>query len=414
MATFDLTAADNLSKIHFGPRIEKQFNTAAKLYNKVAAGRGEAISNRGYEVPIHVNPNAAISWFSDGGTLPAGGGQDIKRSLALYKRFALAVRLTGDAIDSTSNDAVAYAKAMAFNVKNATIDAIKYLNIYSFLDGTGFLTTANADNQNADSTVTPFALTVADSRYLRKGMTLDIHDGVTSTVLGTVEVQAITSATVISTLKTAGTLTDVDTGDSIAITGSFNKVMHGLDLLIDDTDVAGGVQGIDRGDVPEFQANVITLSGSPALSRDHLRRGEARIQISLGDDGPAYEVWSHPAQLHAYADMGWPMKRFQGGGAGKMDLGFTAYEWEGKKWVVDTDAPKDKLYFLNAASMFKVSNRGLSFDDKTGSIWNRVTSSTAGRYTDAFEAYLMCRMNLGIYVPRANTKIEGLAVTGGY
>jgi len=36
--------------------------------------------------------------------------------------------------------------------------------------------------------------------------------------------------------------------------------------------------------------------------------------------------------------MGWTLKQFNGN-AMKMDLGYTAYEFEGVPWVIDTDSP---------------------------------------------------------------------------
>ncbi len=412
---FDLTAADPLMKIHFAPRIEKQFNTAAVLYNKVLPGRGIPVSNRGYEIPVHTAPNPDFAWFDDGGALPAGGGQDVQRSLALYKRFALAVQFTGDALDATNDDAVAYARALAFNIRNATIDAIKYLNIYSFLDGTGFLG-KSGETKSLDGLGITLDVSGAPegTTYLRKKMLLDIHSGVSSTVRGTVRIVSVDSATQITVDKVSGTdLANQTTADGFAIVGSFNKTMSGLDTLIDDANAT--VQGIDRTTVTEWKANVISLTGSPALARDHLRRAIAQIQINLGEVKLGnLEVWSHPSQLQAYADLGWPLKRFMGGSAKKMDVGYTAYEWEGIPWIIDTDAPKDDLFFLNLASLFKVTARPLGFDDRTGNVLRQVPSSTAGRYDDKFVAYLVARMNMGVYVPRSNTKVKGLAIPTGY
>src|SRR5438128_1515306 len=314
MAAFDLTAADPLMKIHFNPRIIKQFNTAAVLYNRMFEGKGIPISNRGLEIPLHVGPNADFTWYADGGTLPQGSGQRLTRSSVGFQSFALAVQFTGATLDAVGDDAVTYARALTFNVKNATVDAIKYLNIYSFLDGT----------------------------------------------------------------------------------------------------VAPVVQNIVRSSFPEFKGNLISLTGSPALSRDHLRRSIALIQIVRGSVNTGdLELWAHPAQLHSYADMGWTLKRYLNN-MKKLDLGYTAYEWEGIPWVIDTDAPKDTIYLLDSESLLKVTARNLSFDDRTGAILRQVPSATSGRYNDAFVAFLLARFNLGAYSPNSNTKISGLGVPTGY
>ncbi len=417
MAGFDLTAADPIMKINFAPLIAKQHNTAAVLMNQLGLGAGIPISNRGYEIPVHFGGNADFAWFPEGGAMPAGQGQDLTRSTVYHKRFALSVLFTGDALDLTPNDAVSYARTLGFNTKNATVDAIKWLNIYSFLDGSGQLSLANANNQDLSSTVTPASVTVDNNRYLRPRQFLEVHDGSTSTVLGVVQVQTVAKDGVtITTLAISGSaLNDVDIADGFYSPGSYNATLTGLDALVDNTDVSGGVQGIDRGDYPNWQANVITLTGSPALSRDHLHRSISSIEISRGSvDRGALQFWSHPSQLHAYMSMGWPMKRFTGGGATKLDLGFTAYEFEGVPWVIDTDCPRSVLYALDPSSMFKVIAKELGFDDRTGNILRQVPSNTAGRYDDKFVAYIVYRGNMGIYTPNSNTKVEGLAITSGY
>src|SRR5262252_5536512 len=137
--TFNLTAAAPLMKVYFNPRISKQFNTAAVLWNRYADGKGIPISNRGMEIPTHLQPNANFNWFTDGGTLPTGGSEALASALVGFFSFVLPVQLTGAALDAAGNDAVTYARALAFNIKMATINAIKYLNIYGFLDGTGTL-----------------------------------------------------------------------------------------------------------------------------------------------------------------------------------------------------------------------------------------------------------------------------------
>src|SRR5215472_6162514 len=139
MAVFNLTAAQPLMKIFFNPRISKQFNTAAVLWNRYADGKGIPISNRGMEIPTHLQPNANFDWFGDGGNLPAGGSESLASALSGFFSFVEAVQLTGAALDAAGNDAVTYARALAFNIKMATINAIKYLNIYAYLDGTGAL-----------------------------------------------------------------------------------------------------------------------------------------------------------------------------------------------------------------------------------------------------------------------------------
>src|SRR5512146_1345441 len=174
MSVFNLTAAEPLMKIYFNPRISKEFNSAAVLFNRFFDGKGIPISNRGMEIPTHLGPNAAFAWYSDGGDLPQGSSESLASALVGFFSFALAVQLTGAALDAAGNDAVTYARALTFNVKMATINAIKYLNIYSFLDGTGNLATVGANvtlSTSVNNTVNVSGSTNY-AQYLRPGMTV--------------------------------------------------------------------------------------------------------------------------------------------------------------------------------------------------------------------------------------------------
>lgn len=426
MAVFNLTAAQPLMKIYFNPRISKQFNTAAVLWNRYADGKGIPISNRGMEIPTHLNPNANFDWFSDGGTLPVGGSEGLSSALVGFFSFVEAVQLTGAAMDAAGNDATTYARALAFNIKMATINAIKYLNTYAFLDGTGALATLGTGvttSTTVNSTLVASG-SIEGTHWLRPGMTVAVHNGSTSTVRGTGTIVSLANpiedatgtSFVIGPTNVAFTTAS---GDIITVTAtagasdSFNNVISGLKLIVDNGTISSTFQNINRSTNAQYNAGVIALSGSPALARDHLRRMLATIQILQGKVSPSLEFISHPAQLHAYMDMGWTLKRFNDANK-KLDLGYTAVEWEGFPWVVDTDCPKDHIFAVDADLLFKVVARELSFDDRTGSILRQVPSSTAGQYTDAFVAFLIFRGNLGTYVPNAHVKLNGLSVPTGY
>ena len=427
MGVFNLTAAQPLMKIYFNPRISKQFNTAAVLWNRYADGKGIPISNRGMEIPTHLSPNANFDWFSDGGTLPTGGSESLASALVGFYSFVEAVQLTGAALDAAGSDAVTYARALAFNIKMATINAIKYLNIYAFLDGTGILAKVGAGvtlSTTVNTTVNVSG-SIEAAHYLRPGMTIAFQTGVTSVVRATATIVSMsnpiedasgTQTIVVGPASSAATLV---TGDGITVTAtsaasdSFGNVISGLDLIIDNGTVSSTFQNINRSTNPQYNAGVISLSGTPALARDYLRRMLATVQILQGKVSPSLEFISHPAQLHAYMDMGWTLKRFNDANK-KLDLGYTAVEWEGFPWIVDTDSQKDHIFGVDRDLMFKVVARELSFDDRTGSILRQVPSSTAGQYTDAFVAFLIFRGNLGTYVPNAHVKLLGLGVPTGY
>lgn len=430
MPAFNLTAADPIFKNVFNPRVEKQFNSAAVLWNDVFDGQGTMISNRGLEIPVHMAPNGDHVWYADGGNLSAGASALVNRAIVGFFSYNKTVSFTGAALDAGGGgDTTNYVKTLAFNVRDSVVQAIKEMNWYAFLDGTGIL--AKSGGSVTPSTTANWTLDVTGTgdgaRYLRPGLTLDIMTGTAAPVkttativsvnntLGAAGTTALTAAggAVTVTMGPATSATGVVSGDAITATGSFNKVMNGLKVIVDNGTFAANFQNINRVNNPQYNANVITLSGSPALTRDYLRRAIWLIQQARGVVKPSMlRIWSHGSQLHAYVDMGWTLKQFFGPTM-KMDLGYTAYEFEGIPWVLDTDAPRDTLYLLNKDSLLKVRARNLSFDDRTGSILNRVPTSSGG-WTDQFQAFLQFRGNLGAYAPNGNTALTGLGVPAGY
>jgi hypothetical protein len=440
---FDLSAADPIFKVVFAPRVEKQFNTAPVLWNDVFEGTGTMISNRGLEIPVHMAPNGAHTWYADGGALPGGDSEKVSRALVGFYSYAKTIQFTGAALDAGGGgDVTNYVKSLAFNVRNGVVQAIKELNYYAFLDGSGKLATVGAIVTPSTSANTNIDVTGSGdgARYLRPGMFVSVYNSTLTTLKFQAQV-----ITVNNTLGAAGTITNARGGGNVTITigpassatatavgdfiisasgasgsaaDSLNKVMAGLRVILDTGTFAVNFQNVNRVNNPQYNANVIPLSGTPALTRDHLRRNIWLIQQARGAVDPnKLRIWSHGAQLHAYADMGWTMKQYEGT-AMKMDLGYTAYSFEGIPWVIDTDAPRDTLYFVNKDSMLKVTARKLSFDDRTGSILNRVVNAS-GQYLDAFQAFLEFRGNLGCYFPNANSTTNGLSVPasgvqGGY
>lgn len=443
MGQFDLSAADPIFKIVFAPRVDKQFNTAPVLWNDVFEGSGTMISNRGLEIPVHMAPNGAHAWYADGGALPGADSEKVNRALVGFYSYAKTIGFTGAALDAGGGgDATNYVKSLAFNVRNGVVQAIKELNMYSFLDGTGILGKMNGTTTPSTTvnTILDVTGTGDGARYLRPGQYFNVYTGTTTPVKFSAQIVSVQN-----TLGAAGTIQNTSAGGNVTITigpassataiavgdaivssvgsaagsaDSFNKAMAGLKVIIDNGTFATNFQNINRANNPQYNANVIALTGTPALTRDHLRRGIWLIQQARGAvDMGKLRIWSHGAQLHAYADMGWTLKQFFGQTM-KLDLGYTAYEFEGIPWVIDTDAPRDTLYFVNKDSMLKTTARKLSFDDRTGSILNRVVNSS-GVWTDAFQAFLEFRGNLGCHFPNANTAITGLAVpasgvSGGY
>jgi hypothetical protein len=393
-----------------GGKLTRQYEETALLHNRLQKGKGTKISDRGVEIPTHLVANANHTWMTDGGDFPAGGSNLVKRAQVFFKNFGHAVRLTGAAIDAINSMDVAYIKDWEqFNLTESLSQAYKLGNWYAWGTGNGRLATISSGAGSTTQTVSNNDANRALKN--RDGMKIEITDGTTSR--GTAVIDNGNASSTTFTIVTTLTST---TSDYVVAAGAYNLAITGIRAMVDDTtDAPVTFQGLSRNTYLSYRAFRVNAS-SVGLDISHLRRLlSAGIHINVGEiNRDALELWSHPAQTSAYASLGWNLKRFEGNSK-SVDLGFTAYEYEGINWVEDVDAPKDEIDALDFSTFAKYIAKDYGWDDKTGSILRQVPSTTSGiAYTDQYEAYLTARFNYGCTRPNKNGWVDALAVPTGF
>lgn len=407
MATGDLERANGVMRI-VGARISKQFEDVHMFYNWVGKGKGTKIGDRGIEIPTHLTPNANHRWTTDGGDMPAGGSNLVKRAQVFFKNYVHSSRLTGGAIDTINSGDVSYVKDfLRFEQTESVKEAYKRLNIYSWGTGRGTLAALTA-------TATSATQTVDSTRFLRDGMVIDSVNTTTGVVGidgGTLS-NAQASATTF-TLAASATGTDAEV---IVAQGSYNLAVTGIRAMVDDTTDSSSIfQGVSRNTYTQYRAFRVNAN-SVGLDVSHLRRAlGAGIHIKTGElNRSALSLWSHPAQTAAYSALGWSLKRADMGEK-KIDFGFTRYEYEGIDWNEDVDAPTNEIDVLDKSTFHKYVAKEAGWDEKTGSILRQVPSSTSGiAYTDQYEGYWTFRFNYGCDRPNKNAWVDTLAVPTGF
>lgn len=391
-----------------GARITKQFEEVPLLHNRISKGRGTKISDRGVEIPTHLEGNYNHTFVPDGGDMPAGGSNLVKRAQVFFKNYVHTVRLTGAAVDSINSLDVAYIKDwQQFNLDESMKSAYKMCNIYAWGTGTGRLATISTGANSTTQTVNNNDA----NRFLRAGLRVEVTDGTTSR--GSAVIDNPKASTTTFTLLTALNTT---TSDVVIASGAYNQAFTGIRAMVDDTtDSAVTFQGLSRNTYTQYRSFRVNAS-SVGLDVSFLRRLlSAGIHINVGEiNRDALELWSHPAQTSAYSALGWNLKRYEGK-AKSIDLGYTVYEYEGVNWVEDVDAPKDEVDALDWSTFGKYVAKDYGWDDKTGSILRQVPSATSGiAYTDQYEAYMTARHNYGCTRPNKNGWVDALAIPTGF
>ena len=85
-------------------------------------------------------------------------------------------------------------------------------------------------------------------------------------------------------------------------------------------------------------------------------------------------------------------------------------EYEGALFIVDNDAPTTAMRFLHWASVRRYVLRNWFWDNRTGSIWERINASD-GRDTEIFKALMYTRQQLITVRNNTHGEIYGTAAT---
>ncbi len=407
MPTGDLSTMNAVMKIVYG-KLAKQHEEEPYLYNKIGKGSGTKISDRGYEIPTHLDGNYNYTFTTDGGDLPAGGSQSVKRAQVFFKNHIAACRLTGGAIDAVNGKDVGYVSSvLQWNLDESVKSYHKAANWHAWGTGSGRLATISTGATSTTQTVSNNDA----NRALHDGMRIEITDGTTSRGSAVITTAKASTTTFLMASSLASTTSDI-----VVPSGGYNLAPTGIRQMVDDTtDGSVMFQGLSRNTYLSYRAFRVNAS-SAGLDPSFLRRLlGAGIHIAAGKlNRKSLELWSHPAQTAAYSSLGWNLKRFTGDSK-SIDLGFTTYEYEGISWSEDVDAPKDEVDALDFSTFMKFVAKDPAWDEKTGSIIRQVPSATSGiAYTDQFEAYLVGRYNFGCTKPNANGWVDALAVPTGF
>lgn len=409
MPTGNLQQAEGVLKI-VGGEYTINYETQPSLFNRVNKGTGNALSDRGFEIPTEIEGNWAHGWPTDGGDWPVGGSIRTIRPQVFFKEYAHSVRLTIRAIRTIKPDA-AYIKSWTEKNLDGSIRAgYKMNNIYAWGTGNGVLGTIST---GANSTTQTFSNT-NNVRYLRFGMKVSVYDPTLTTLRGS---GIITSfPTPGQTTITLDTAINTTTSDVVTIFGGANMAVTGMRVIADDT-TNGPVtfQGISRNTYRNYRAQLINANND-GLDVEILNRMiGAKIQVAMGAiNRDRYEIWSYMSQTAAYASLGYNLKRYEGKSK-SLDLGYTSYEFQGMNWTEEVDCEKDGVYFMDFDKIEKYVAKTWGWEDTDGRILRMIPSDTSGvAYQSQVEGYWTCDWNLGSPDPRGLGHIITLAVPTGF
>lgn len=420
---FNIAEAEVLMLEIVSKRINQVFEEAAILWNLLQKGEAQFTNSRGVRLVTYVEPNPGMTWFSEGAILAAPNTSVQIDMRVFFTRFVISGGFTGDALDLTDQESLA--KAMSYRMTQDTKTGLKEFNQACYEDGSGKKATVTA----VSNTQATFGYTDGSggsgspfgARRLLKRGSYEFYDPATGTrrqLNG-----GATSAKITAKSNTTGVVTfdtDLDSGadpvvagDIAVLTGSYQKVLHGLPYHINDD--TGFYQGQSRSTYPQLKAPVID-AGHNFLSVSLMDKMIYQTLYRTGADTDTSDfiVISSMTQHHRYNSLGYNLRRYTSGQT--FDGSAKDVAHKGLSWKQDTDCGDKDVYFLRTAAWGRYEVSPFEPLKKDGNVlrMNPAFSSSTGdgSWADKYTYHMVYKGELGCTHPEWNARIKNLGTTG--
>lgn len=386
-----LTTVNAILKEVYEPKIQDQLQhdaVALKRIEKSSDGVVSEVGGKYVTFPLHTRRNSGIGARNELEALPTAGQQGYASARVSLRYLYGLVRLSGQTMELADKNYQAFASALDQEMKGLKDDLLKDQNRQVYGDGSGAVATvATAGTVNNIVTQT--------AQWAQLGMQVDVIDG---TTLGNVnptvkasnrQVTAIAMST--NTVTIDGAAVAVAVGDIIVRTGSVNREWSGFGSIFK----TGTFQNVDPTIEPSWSpvtdanggANRPLSEGLMLLMNDNIRANGGKVTAMFSNLGVRRAYFNLLSQQRRYTNT----TKFEGGFSG---LAFTTDQGD-IPFVVDIDAPKNRVYFINEDEITLYRESDWSFMDRDGSKFQRVIGY------DAYEATMYQYSQMGTH--RRNT-----------
>jgi len=386
-----LTTVNAILKEVYEPKIQDQLQhdaVALKRIEKSSDGVVSEVGGKYVTFPLHTRRNSGIGARNELEALPTAGQQGYASARVSLRYLYGLVRLSGQTMELADKNYQAFASALDQEMKGLKDDLLKDQNRQVYGDGSGAVATvATAGTVNNIVTQT--------AQWAQLGMQVDVIDG---TTLGNAnptvkasnrQVTAINMAT--NTVTIDGAAVAVAVGDIVVRTGSVNREWSGFGAIFK----TGTFQNVDPTIEPSWSpvidanggTNRPLSEGLMILMNDNIRANGGKVTAMFSNLGVRRAYFNLLSQQRRYTNT----TKFEGGFSG---LAFTTDQGD-IPFVVDIDAPKNRVYFINEDEITLYRESDWSFMDRDGSKFQRVIGY------DAYEATMYQYSQMGTH--RRNT-----------
>jgi hypothetical protein len=396
-----LTTVSNILKEVYEPKIREQLQNDAVALRRIEKSSEGVVSEVGGKYvtfPLHTRRNSGIGARNEMEALPVAGQQGYAAARVGLKYLYGLMRLSGQTMELAEKNYQAFASALDQEVTGLKNDLLKDQNRQVYGDGSGAIATVTADGANL--------ATVQTAQWAQLGMQVDLVDG---TTLGNANPTIKASNRQITAIDTVANTITYDGADALAAagdifvrTGSVNREWSGFGKIIKNS---GTFQNVDPTVEPTWKAiidsnggvNRPLSEGLLILQADNVRANGGEVTAMFSNLGVRRAYFNLLSQQRRYTNT----TTFEGGFSG---LAFTTDKGD-IPFVVDIDAPKNRVYGVNEKEITLYREADWSFMDRDGSKWQRVIGY------DAYEATMYQYSELGTH--RRNTHFLLADITEG-
>lgn len=391
-----LTTVNAILKEIYEPKVRDQLQqeaVALKRIEQSSEGVTSEVGGKYVTFSIHTRRNAGIGARNELEALPVAGQQGFGAARVALRYLYGLMRLSGQTMELADSNFQAFASALDQETMGLKNDLKKDLNRQVYGNGSGTIATAGTIGTGVNT----FTAGVTNGvQYAQLGMQIDIILGTTlgnptpTVVASNRQITAINILTGVITFD--GAVASTAVGDVIVRTGNVNREWAGFASIIAAT---GTFQNVDPNIEPTWAAVVDANGGTTrALSEglmilmaDNIRANGGQVTAMFSNLGVRRAYFNLLVQQRRFTNT----QDFEGGFKG---LAFTTDAGD-IPFVVDIDAPKNRVYFVNEKELTLYREKDWSFMDRDGSMWQRVIGF------DAYEATMYQYSQIGTH--RRNT-----------
>lgn len=387
----------------YEPKVRKQLEdstVALKRIEKSSDGVESTVGGRYVTFGIKTRRNAGIGARNEMEALPTPGQQGYAAARVGLKYLYGGIRLSGQTIELANSNYQAFTSALDGEINGLQTDLAKDQNRQVYGTGSGAVATLSAASAAN-------VLTVKDVMYLQLGEQVDVVDGTTlgsgsPTIKAANRQITAIDVTLQKVTVDGAAIANAAVGDILVRTGNVNREWTGFAKIIDNTgvlyNVDPAVENVWKSEVDANGGTNRALSEGLMINMaDRIRANGGTVTAMFSNLGVRRAYFNLLVQQRQYTNT----KDFGGGFTG---LSFTTDQGE-IPFVVDIDAPKNQLQFVNEKELTLYREGDWSWMNRDGSMWQRVIGF------DAYEATMFQYSEIGCH--RRNTHGRIADITEG-